>query len=151
MLRQNINQSLKDAMKAKDEIGTATLRLILAALKDRDIAARSNGKAEGVDEAEILEMLQKMVRQRRDSIEMYEKGGRKDLAEREAQEIEVITGFLPQPMSDAEIAEAIEAAIAELDASSIKDMGRIMGHLKQSFTGRMDFGKASAEVKRRLM
>lgn len=151
MLRQKISASLKEALKAKDEIGTSTLRLILAALKDREIAARTAGGTDSVDEDEILEMLQKMVRQRRDSIELYEKGGRKDLADREAQEIEVISRFLPLPMTEAETSEAVENAIATLEASSIKDMGRVMNHLKESFAGRMDFGKASQEVKKRLI
>lgn len=151
MLRQDISTSLKEAMKARDEIATSTLRLIMAALKDRDIANRTGGKTDGVGDDEILEMLQKMVRQRRDSIDMYEKGGRKDLAAREAEEIEVIQRFLPKPMTETETQDAIAAAISELGAESIKDMGRVMGHLKQFFAGRMDFGKASGEVKKRLM
>ena len=151
MLRQDISASLKEAMKARDEIAKSTLRLIMAALKDREIANRTGGKTDGVGDDEILEMLQKMVRQRRDSIDMYEKGGRKDLAAREAQEIEVIQGFLPKPMTETETQDAIAAAISELGAESIKDMGRVMGHLKQQFAGRMDFGKASGEVKKRLM
>ena len=151
MLRQDISTSLKEAMKARDEIAKSTLRLIMAALKDREIANRTGGKTDGVGDDEILEMLQKMVRQRRDSIDMYEKGGRKDLAAREAQEIEVIQGFLPKPMTETETQDAIAAAISGLGAESIKDMGRVMGHLKQQFAGRMDFGKASGEVKKRLM
>ncbi len=151
MLRQDISTSLKEAMKARDEIAKSTLRLIMAALKDREIANRTGGKTDGVGDDEILEMLQKMVRQRRDSIDMYEKGGRKDLAAREAQEIEVIQGFLPKPMTETETQDAIAAAISELGAESIKDMGRVMGHLKQQFAGRMDFGKAGGEVKKRLM
>ena len=151
MLRQDISTSLKEAMKAREEIATSTLRLIMAALKDRDIANRTGGKVEGVGEDEILEMMQKMVRQRRDSIDMYEKGGRKDLAAREAQEIEVIQRFLPKPMTETETQDAIAMAISELSAESIKDMGRVIGHLKQQFAGRMDFGKASGEVKKRLM
>ena len=151
MLRQDISTSLKEAMKARDEIAKSTLRLIMAALKDREIANRTGGKTDGVGDDEILEMLQKMVRQRRESIDMYEKGGRKDLAAREAQEIEVIQGFLPKPMTETETQDAIAAAISELGAESIKDMGRVMGHLKQQFAGRMDFGKASGEVKKRLM
>ena len=151
MLRQDISTSLKEAMKARDEIAKSTLRLIMAALKDREIANRTGGKTDGVGDDEILEMLQKMVRQRRDSIDMYEKGGRKDLAAREAQEIEVIQGFLPKPMTETETQDAIAAAISGLGAESIKDMGRVMGHLKQQFAGRMDFGKAGGEVKKRLM
>jgi uncharacterized protein YqeY len=151
MLRQDINNALKEAMKAKDQLGVATLRLILAALKDRDIAARTKGSGESVGDPEIRELLQKMVRQRRDSIEMYEKGGRADLAEREAAEIEVISRFLPRPLSDAEVQTAITEVIAELEANSIKDMGRVMAVLKERYAGHMDFGRASAEVKRSLM
>lgn len=151
MLRQDINNALKEAMKAKDQLGVATLRLILAALKDRDIAARTKGSGESVGDSEIRELLQKMVRQRRDSIEMYEKGGRADLAEREAAEIEVISRFLPRPLSDAEVQTAITEVIAELEANSIKDMGRVMAVLKERYAGHMDFGRASAEVKRSLM
>jgi uncharacterized protein YqeY len=151
MLRQDINNALKEAMKAKDQLGVATLRLILAALKDRDIAARTKGSGESVGDPEIRELLQKMVRQRRDSIEMYEKGGRADLAEREAAEIEVISRFLPRPLSDAEVQTAITEVIAELGANSIKDMGRVMAVLKERYAGHMDFGRVSAEVKRSLM
>jgi uncharacterized protein YqeY len=151
MLRQDINNALKEAMKAKDQLGVATLRLILAALKDRDIAARTKGSGESVGDPEIRELLQKMVRQRRDSIDMYEKGGRTDLAEREAAEIEVIQRFLPRPLSDSEMQAAIVEVIAELEAGSIKDMGRVMAVLKERYAGHMDFGRASAEVKRSLM
>jgi uncharacterized protein YqeY len=151
MLRQDISSALKVAMKAKDQLSVATLRLILAALKDRDIAARTKGSSEAVGDPEILELLQKMVRQRRDSIEMYEKGGRQDLADREAGEIEVIQRFLPRPLSESEMKAVIVEAIAELEANSIKDMGRVMGVLKERYAGHMDFGRASAEVKRSLM
>lgn len=147
MLRSRLNDALKVAMKSKDTLAVSTLRLILAALKDRDIAARGKGNTDGISEDEVLEMLQKMVRQRRDSIEMYTKGGRDELAEREANEIVVIEGFLPQSLGEAEMRAAIDAVIAELNAASIKDMGRVMAELKQRFAGQMDFGKASAIVK----
>ncbi len=150
MLRSRLNDALKDAMKSQDSLAVSTLRLILAALKDRDIAARGKGENDGIGEDEILEMLQKMVRQRRDSIEMYTKGGRDELAEREAGEIKVIEGFLPQALGEDEMRAAIDAVVAELNASSIKDMGRVMGELKQRFAGQMDFGKASAIVKEQL-
>ncbi len=150
MLRSRLNDALKDAMKSQDSLAVSTLRLILAALKDRDIAGRGKGNDEGISEDEVLEMLQKMVRQRRDSIEMYTKGGRDELAEREANEITVIERFLPQALGEDEMRAAIDAVIAELDASSIKDMGRVMGELKQRFAGQMDFGKASAIVKETL-
>lgn len=150
MLRSRLNDALKDAMKAKDSLAVSTLRLILAALKDRDIAGRAKGNSDGISEDEILEMLQKMVRQRRDSIDMYSKGGREELAEREASEIAVIERFLPQALGEDEMRAAIDTVVAELDASSIKDMGRVMAELKQRFAGQMDFGKASAIVKELL-
>ena len=150
MLRQELNDSLKEAMKAKDKSATSTIRLILAALKDRDIAARSQGSDEKLNDDQILEVLQKMVRQRKDSIEMYAKGGRQDLVDREAREIEVIEGFLPKPLSVGETQAAIRDVISELGASSIKEMGRVMGELKQRYPGRMDFSKASAIVKEAL-
>jgi len=151
MLRARLNDALKDAMKAKDQCATATLRLILAALKDRDIASRGNGASEGVSNDQILELLQKMIRQRRESIEAFKKGERPDLVEKEEQEIKVIERFLPKPLSEQEAKEAIEGVISELQASTIKDMGKVMGALKQRYPGRMDFGKASAVVKQALV
>ncbi len=150
MLRTRLNDALKDAMKTKEQCATATLRLILAALKDRDIAARTNGESEDVSDDQILELLQKMVRQRRESIEAYKKGDRADLVEKEQKEIQIIERFLPKPLSEIETREAIEEVISELEAGSIKDMGKVMGALKQRFPGRMDFGKASAIVKESL-
>ena len=150
MLRSEISTALKEAMKAKAEIETATLRLILAALKDRDIAARSKGVSEPIDEEEILELLQKMVRQRREAIDLYVKGGRQDLADREAAEIQIIQRFLPKPLSDADVESAVAAVIDELEASSIKDMGRVMTALKERYAGRMDFGKVGQQVKQKL-
>ncbi|MEJ2015881.1 MAG: GatB/YqeY domain-containing protein [Limibacillus sp.] len=150
MLRSQLNDALKVALKQKDSAGTSTLRLILAALKDRDIAARGRGQTEGIEEPEILEMLQKMIKQREDSIEAYDKGGRPDLVEKEKAEIEVIRRFMPQPLSEAETQQVIDGVIAELDATSIKDMGRVMGALKERFPGRMDFGLASRTVKQKL-
>jgi uncharacterized protein YqeY len=151
MLRTRLNDALKDAMKAKDASATSTLRLILAALKDRDIAERTKGNGDGLADQAILDMLQKMVRQRHDSIEMYAKGGRDDLAKREAAEIEVIERFLPKQMDESDMRAAIDAVIAELGASSVKDMGRVMGTLKERYPGRMDFGKASGIVKEALV
>ncbi len=147
MLRQDLNESLKEAMKAKDGCATSTIRLILAAIKDRDIAARTQGAGEKISDEQILEVLQKMVRQRKESIEMYAKGGRQDLVDRESHEIEVVEGFLPKPLSEAESQEAVAAVIGELGASSIKEMGQVMGELKRRHAGRMDFSKASALVK----
>ncbi|HEX9568361.1 MAG TPA: GatB/YqeY domain-containing protein [Rhodospirillales bacterium] len=150
MLRPRLNDALKAAMKAKDELSVSTLRLILAALKDRDIAARGKGNKDGIPESELLSLLQSMIKQRRESIAAYEKGGRMDLARQEAGEIAVIEGFLPAQMSEAEMAAAIDAVIAAVGATSLKDMGKAMAALKQQHAGKMDFGKASALVKARL-
>jgi len=150
MLRQRLNDELKAAMKSRDQRATSTLRLILAALKDRDIAARPRGITEGVDETEIIDMLQKMVRQRQESIELYKKGNRPELVEQEQGEIDMIERFLPQKMSETEQAMAIESVVKELGASSIKDMGKVMAALKERYAGRMDFAKVGAQVKQKL-
>jgi uncharacterized protein YqeY len=151
MLRQEINEALKHAMKAKDKRAISTLRLILAALKDRDIASRGEGGMEGgVPDEAILEMLQKMIKQRHDSIEQYKKGNRPDLMEQESEEIEIIQRFLPKQMDEAETAAAIDAVVAETGASSIKDMGKTMGVLKERYAGRMDFARAAQAVKGKL-
>ena len=150
MLRARLNDDLKQALKAQDKVALATLRLILAALKDRDIAARSKGNCDGIGDEEILELLQKMVRQRRDSIEAYETAGRQELADREAGEIEVIKRFLPKELDETEVQSAVDQTIEELEANSIKDMGKVIGALKQRYSGRMDFSKASQMVKQRL-
>ena len=150
MFRNRLNEALKEAMKAKDKPATSTLRLILAALKDRDIAARGRGKSDGVDDAEILDLLQKMVRQRHDSIEMYQKGNRQDLVEKEQGEIVIIERFLPKQLTDEETKAAVEEVFGALEASTIKDMGRVMGELKTRYAGRMDFAKAGVLVKARL-
>jgi len=151
MLRQDISEALKTAMKAKDMRATSTLRLILAALKDRDIAFRGDGGGDGgVPDAMILEMLAKMIKQRHDSIEQYQKGNRPDLVQQEQEEIEIIKTFLPRQMSDEEVSSAIDAVVEEIGAASIKDMGKTMAVLKERFAGRMDFAKASKQVKARL-
>ena len=150
MLRVRLSDALKDAMKAKEPCAVSTLRLILAALKDRDIAARTKGKADGITDDEILDLLLKMVAQRRDSIKLYEKAERQDLVDKEAAEIEVIARFLPKQLNEEEIRGVVGEVIGELEARSIKDMGRVMGALKQRFAGRMDFGRASALVKDQL-
>ncbi|MBF9023368.1 GatB/YqeY domain-containing protein [Rhodobacterales bacterium HKCCA1288] len=149
-LRERITNGLKDAMREKDAARLSTLRLINAAIKDQDIAARGAGKTEGVDEGEILAILAKMVKQRIDSANVYEEGGRLELAEKERAEIKVIEGFLPRQLSEAEIAAAIDAAIEQTGASSIRDMGRVMGALKAAYAGQMDFGAAGALIKERL-
>lgn len=150
MLRERLNDELKAAMKAKEQHRVSTLRLILAAIKDRDVAARGEGHPEGISDDEILQLLAKMIRQRRESIKLYEEGGRVDLAEREAAEIVVIEGFLPRQLDDAEVEKAVREAIGEVGATGLKDMGRTMAVLKERYAGQMDFGKASALVKKEL-
>jgi len=150
MFRDQVPEALRAALKDKDQRAVSTLRLIMAALKDRDIAARGKGNDEGIDEDEILQMLQTMVKQRRDSISMYEKGGRLELAQQEAEEIAIIERFLPEQLGDDEIEAAVDKVIADVGAGGLKDMGAVMGALRESFAGQMDFGKASAIVKSRL-
>lgn len=150
MLRPALNEALKKAMLAKETRAVSTVRLILAALKDRDIAARSKGNMDGISEDEILGMLQSMIKQRKESIALYEQGGRLELAQQEQEEIGIIERFLPKQMSEAEAEAAIKALIAEIDAKGIKDMGRTMAALKERFAGQMDFTKASALVKQAL-
>ena len=151
ILRDRIKAELKEAMKARERRKTATLRLISAALKDRDIAARTKGVQDGIDETQILGMLQTMVKQRQESIDHYEQGGRLELAEQEREEIAIINDFLPPRLDEAAMAAAVGSVIDELGAASIKDMGRTMAELRQRYAGQMDFGKASALVKSRLV
>jgi Uncharacterized conserved protein len=150
MLRTRLNEALKEAMRAKNQRAVSTVRLILAALKDRDIAARSRGVMDGIDEAEMLSMLQTMIKQRGESIKLYEQGGRLELAEQEREEIAVIEGFLPKQMSDEEVAGAIKTVVGEIGATSIKDMGKVMAELKARYAGQMDFAKVSGAVKQQL-
>ena len=147
MLRTQLNDALKEAQKAKEQCAVSTLRLILAALKDRDIAARSADGDTEIGESDIIDMLGKMIRQRRDSIKLYEEGGRLDLAEQEANEIDVIEGYLPAQLDEGEIDEAVRKVIADVGASGVKDMGRTMAALKRDYAGCMDFAKASSIVK----
>ncbi|MFP7673727.1 GatB/YqeY domain-containing protein [Marivita sp. S0852] len=149
-LRTRITSSIKQAMRDKDSARLSTLRLINAAIKDRDIAARGDGAEVGVSDDEVLGILGKMVKQRKDTAKTYEEAGRLDLAERELSEISVIDEFLPRKLSDEEVAKAIDAAVAETGASSIRDMGRVMGALKSKYTGQMDFGAVGPMVKDRL-
>jgi len=150
MLRQRLNDALKAAMKARDQRSVSTLRLVLAQLKDRDIAARPAGNASGIGEGEIEEMLLKMVKQRQESIVLYKQGNRPDLVQQEEEEIAVIERFMPKQLDEEEAAAAVEAAIAETGAQSVKEMGKVMAKLKERFAGRMDFAKAGALVKQRL-
>ncbi|HIJ61540.1 MAG TPA: GatB/YqeY domain-containing protein [Rhodospirillaceae bacterium] len=150
MLRQRLNDTLKAAMLGKEARTVSTVRLILAALKDRDIAARPRGVTTGIGDDEILQMLQSMVKQRRESISLYEQGGRLELAQQEAEEIAIIQRFMPSQMSESETVAAVSETIAEIAAAGLKDMGRTMAALKERYAGRMDFTKASAAVKQQL-
>lgn len=150
MLRQQLNDALKAAMLGKDARTVSTVRLILAALKDRDIAARPKGVADGIGDDEIRQMLQSMIKQRRESITMYEQGGRPELAKQEADEIVIIEKFLPKQLDEAAITQAVKAAIAATGAGGIKDMGKVMAELKAKHAGTMDFAKAGAVVKKEL-
>jgi uncharacterized protein YqeY len=141
---------MKQAMRDKDSARLSTLRLINAAIKDRDIAARGDGNDDGVGDDEVLAILGKMTKQRKESATTYEEGGRLDLAERELAEIVVIEEFLPRKLTEAEVATAVDVAVSETGASSIRDMGRVMGELKSKYTGQMDFGAVGPMVKARL-
>ena len=150
MLRTRLSDALKAAMKERDQRSILTLRLILAAIKDQDIALKGKGNKDGLTDDQILSLLQSMIKQRRDSIKLYEQGGRMELAQREAEEIAVIEEFLPEQMDDDEMATVITGVIGEVDATSLKDMGKAMTALKEQYAGKMDFSKASAMVKERL-
>lgn len=150
MLRDRLSTAMKDAMKAKEKTRLSTIRLINAAIKDRDIAARGDEGSEGVSDGDILAILGKMVRQRQESAKTYDEAGRLDLAERERAEIVVIGDFLPRQMSDEEMQDAVSKLISETGASSVRDMGRVMKALKEKHAGQMDFGKAGAAVKAAL-
>jgi uncharacterized protein len=147
-MREKITADLKTAMKAGDRAKVDALRLINAGLKDKDIEARGAGKT--LSEDDVLALLQKMIKSRQESLDIYEKNNRPELADKERFEIAVISSYLPSQMSEAEVAEAIKAAVAELGATSIKDMGKVVAALKAKYAGRMDFGKASAVVKAAL-
>ena len=149
-LRSRVSDALKQAMKQKDGARLSTLRLINAAIKDRDIAARGEGREEGVDDTEVLSILGKMTKQRQESARAYEEGGRLDLAERERMEIAIIEEFLPRQLSDEEVEKAVDSAISEVGAKGVRDMGRVMGVLKSRYTGRMDFGTVGPVVKQRI-
>ena len=147
MLREAFTERLKAAMRAKDTRTLSTVRLVIAGLKDRDIAARGKGNPDGIAEAEILQMLQGMVKQRRESIALYRQGNRPELAQQEEDEIAIIESFLPRQMSDDEIAAAAKAAIADTGAAGPKDMGRVMAALRERHAGTLDMAKAGAAVK----
>ena len=150
MLRDKLNDALKDAMRARDTAALSAIRLILAKLKEVDIAARTETNREGVADDRILSMLQGMIKQRNESVALYEKGNRADLADKEKAEIAIIERFLPKQMDDAAVDAAVREAIAAAGAKSVKDMGGVMAALKGKYAGQMDFGKASAAVKKVL-
>jgi uncharacterized protein len=149
MLRDDINTALKDAMKARDERRVSTLRLVNSTLKNADIDARGQGKGPLGDDA-VLGVLQKMIKQRQESVELYEKGGRPELAQQERDEIAIIAAYLPKQMSDDEVKAAIAQAMADVGAAGMKDMGKVVGALKGKYAGKMDFATASALVKAAL-
>ena len=149
MLRDDINKALTEAQKAKNERTVSTLRMVNSTLKNADIEARGSGKP-ALGDAEVLAILQKMIKQRQESVEMYKKGDRPDLVKQEEEEIAIISAYLPKQMSDAEVTAAIESAIAETGAAGMKDMGKVIGILRGKYAGQMDFGKASGLVKAKL-
>ncbi len=149
-LRSRINTAMKQAMKDKSAERLSTIRLINAAIKDRDIAARTEGKENGVGDDEVLAILAKMTKQRQESAKTYEEAGRLDLSERELAEIKVIEEFLPRQLTDSEIQSAVSEAIKEVGANSIRDMGKVMASLKSKYAGQMDFGAVGALVKNNL-
>ena len=150
MLRENLSIKLKDALKAKQQRRVATLRLILAALKDRDIQARGDQRGEGVTEGEIMQLLETMVRQREEAITLYDRGGRPELADQEREEIAIIREFMPRQLTDEEILSAVNKAIDETGAAGLKDMGAVMGSLREQYAGQMDFAKAGRIAKGHL-
>ena len=150
MLRERLSDRLRLAMKGREKRAVSTIRLILTAIKDRDIATRGNGDADGISDQEILKVLQTMVRQRNESITFYEQGGRLELAKQETEEIGIIETFLPERLDEAATEEAIRSVVGEIGASSIKDMGRTMAILRERYAGQIDFAKASAVVKVQL-
>lgn len=149
-LRERIVEAQKEAMRAKDQQRLAAIRLIMATLKDKDISARTQNKPDGIEDQEILSMLQGMIKQRQESIKMYSDAGREELVDREETEVRVIEGFLPQQLSDADMESAIAGIIEKTGAGSIKDMGQVMAVLKTEYAGQIDMGKASAMVKAKL-
>jgi uncharacterized protein YqeY len=149
VLRDDINNALKEAMKAKNERAVSTLRMVNSSLKNADIEARGTGKPP-LGDAEVLPLLQKMIKQRQESVDLYQKGGRADLVRQEEEEIAIISAYLPKQMSEAEMKTAIEAAIAETGAAGMKDMGKVIGVLRGKYAGQMDMARASAMVKAQL-
>lgn len=150
MIREELKNALIVSLKAKEDKKVSTIRLINAAIKDKDIEARPKGNVDGIDDTAILSLLQSMIKQRNESIEMYKQGNRPDLVEKEQGEITIIQSFLPQQMSEAEVKAAINTIMTQTGASSIKDMGKVMAALKAEYAGKLDFGSASALIKEKL-
>lgn len=148
--RTELTTAMKEAMKARDDIGLATIRLILAAMKDRDIDARGNGRPDGITDTEILSMMQSMIKQRQESSATYKSANRTDLSDREDAEIKVIERFLPQQMDEAGIKKTVESLLVELNISDVRDMGKVMAELKTRYAGQLDMAKASGMVKQKL-
>jgi uncharacterized protein YqeY len=148
--RTEITNALKQSLKDKNKVAMGTIRLMIAAMKDRDIEARSKGNAEGITEPEILAMLQSMIKQRQESHKTYAEAGREDLARREEEEIEIILGFMPKQMDDVEMKVAVDGLVTEMDVSDIRDMGKLMAELKNRYAGQLDMAKAGALVRQRL-
>lgn len=150
MLRNEFQERLKQAQFAKDEATVGTLRLIIAAMKDRDIAARAKGNWDGIKDDEILAMMASMIKQRQESIKMYELGKRQDLADKEATEIRIIEGFMPKQLTEDEVKTVIDGLLKDMGATGLKDMGRVMAEMKTKYAGQLDFSKASGWVKEKL-
>lgn len=148
--RTELTNAMKEAMKAKDQLTLDTVRMILAKVKDQDINARSSGNQDGISDGDIASLLQNMIKQRLESAKMYKDGNRPELAEKEESEIKVIETFLPKQLSDAEIQSVVEQIVVATGASSIKDMGKVMGELKAKYAGQLDMGKAGAVIKQKL-
>ena len=149
--REEFTTALKESLKSKDQVAMSTIRLITAAMKDRDIAARGKGNMDGIEDAEILSLMQSMIKQRQESSKMYTENGRPELAERELAEIKVIEQFLPAQMSEDEVGKVIEELITETGAADIKDMGKVMNELKTRYAGQIDMAKAGGAVKAKLV
>ncbi len=148
--REKINAAMKDALKNKEMERLAAIRLIIAAMKDKDVASRTDGRNDGIDESAVLSLLQSMIKQRTESAKIFRENNRPELAAKEDGEIAVIESFLPKQLSDEDVAKAIEAIIADTGATSIKDMGKIMAELKAKYAGQMDMGKAGGVIKSKL-
>lgn len=150
MIRDDLKKALVEALKTKDEVKVSTVRLINAAIKDKDIEARPKGNLNGIDDGAILNLLQGMIKQRNESIAMYKQGNRDDLVAKEQAEIDVIQSFLPKQMSKEEVAQVIDSLIQSTGATSIKDMGKVMAELKAKYAGQLDFASASGIIKEKL-